>query len=37
MFMALHSDIKSLKSCLLNLTSQPNSQKGREKDEDGII
>jgi hypothetical protein len=38
MFAALHSDINSLKSGLLHLTDQPNSQKGRSaKVKDGII
>jgi hypothetical protein len=31
MFAVLHSDIKSLKSGLLQLTGQRNSQKGRGK------
>jgi hypothetical protein len=38
MFVALHSDMNSLKSELFHLTCQPNSQKGRAtKVKDGII
>jgi hypothetical protein len=38
MFAAMHSDINSLKSGLLRLIGQTNSQKGRAaKVKDGII
>jgi hypothetical protein len=37
MFSTLHLDINSLKSDLLHLTGQPNSQKDRAKVKDGII
>jgi hypothetical protein len=38
MFAVLHSDINSLKSGLLHLTSQPYYKKGRSaKVKDGII
>ncbi len=38
MFAVLHSDINSLKSCLLHLTSQPYCKKSRSaKVKDGII
>jgi hypothetical protein len=36
MFAASHSDIDCLKSGLLHLTGQSNSQKGRAKVEDGL-
>jgi hypothetical protein len=36
MFSTLHSDINSLKSGLLHLTGQPNSQRGPAKVGDGI-
>jgi hypothetical protein len=37
LFATLHLDFNSLKSGLLRLTGQPNSQKSREKVKDGII
>jgi len=37
LFSTLHLDNNSLKSDLLHLAGQPNSQKGRAKVKDGII